>query len=466
MILDNGLLKFVLKYQDSLLELDLIRELFMIPERLEAIYEYQLNDDHHLTMITESPLYKGKLVVANNKFYAITSFEKDISYLSNSGQEKRYNVVADETEIPYLKKESNPLTTPQDSFKLYPGQINNYTDTNPIETTIGRFIANKVFLVYPFDNIIPYYNQEFTVSALEKQIAKALLSDQITVEQIKNKYINTLSLFGNSPDILAPNITEKTITIPKHIQDLRKTLIDQHKDSLAAGDVSVMTDIEQQLIKAYKDYLQGDPSLHFLLKKKFFNVALKKLFLTHGTTEKFGESGKFTFIDNPISSGWKQEDLPDIFNEVRSGSYSRAIETADGGVVAKLILRVFQDTRIDVKDCETKQGQQLSATKDNLKDYLYNYVVNQDGTTTLIDEKTIPEFLGKNITIRTPGYCQSSKGFCAKCFGYLFEELGQKAFAPIANDLARVFTVSALKRMHGTSHNTVKITDLNKYLVK
>lgn len=466
MILNESLKDFILTYQESLLELDFIRELFMIPERIEAAYEYKLGDDHHLTLVTQAPLYKGKLLVSNNKFYAVTSFEKDLSYLANEEHQKRYNVIAQETAIPYIAQESNPLATPQDTFTLYPGQIENYTDTSPIETTLGRFIANKCFLVYPFGDIIPYYNEEFTVGLLEKKISKALLNNQITVAQIKDKYINSLSLFGNSPDILAPNITEKTITIPKYITDLREKLITEHKAALDAGDVSVMTDIEQQLINAYKDYLKGDPSLHFLLKKKFFNVALKKLFLTHGIVEKFGESGKFTFIDNPMSSGWKQENLPDIFNEVRSGSYSRAIETADGGVVAKLILRVFQDTRLDTKDCETKLGQKILATKENLKDYLYNYVVNPDGTITLIDESTLSQFIGKEIIIRTPGYCKATKGFCAKCFGYLFEQLGQKAFAPIANDLARVFTVSALKKMHGTNHSTVKINDINKYLIR
>ncbi len=466
MILNDGLKNFIVTYQNSLLELDLIRELFMIPERLEAAYEYQLGEDHHLTLITQAPLYKGKLLIANDKFYAITSFEKDLSYTPNEENNKRYNVITQETAIPYQRQESTPLATPQDTFILYPGQIENYTDTNPIETSLGRFIANYCFLVYPFGSVIPYHNEEFTVSILEKKISKALLNNAITVQQIKERYINSLSLFGNSPDILAPNITEKTITIPKHITDLREKLIAEHKVALDAGDVSVMTDIEQQLISAYKDYLKGDPSLHFLLKKKFFNVALKKLFLTHGIVEKFGESGKFTFIDNPMSSGWKQENLPDIFNEVRSGSYSRAIETADGGVVAKLILRVFQDTRLDTKDCETKLGQKVFATKENLKDYLYNYVVNPDGTTTLIEESSLSQFIGREIVIRTPGYCKATKGFCAKCFGYLFEELGQKAFAPIANDLARVFTVSALKKMHGTNHSTVKITDLNKYLIK
>jgi hypothetical protein len=226
-----------------------------------------------------------------------------------------------------------------------------------------------------------------------------------------------------------------------------------------------MSLIENTLIKAYKEHLKGDPSMHFLLKSKYFNVVLKKLFLTQGMVEVFGSPGKYTFISNPMGNGWKTKDLVTIFNEVRQGSFARAVETADGGVIAKLILRVFQDTRISEDDCHTTRGEHVHATKDVLRDFMWNYVIMGDGSNVVINKESIPSFLDKDIVVRTPGYCQAEEGFCARCFGYVFEKVGQKAFGPIANNFAKQQTLSSLRAMHGKTHSTISLSNLNKFLV-
>jgi hypothetical protein len=458
----SPLVEFIIANQSSLINIDLCREIWMIPERL--VGSRQTGDKFRIT--TECPLYLGKLFILDHnpdRFYAVTSFTR--VYDTNSG-EKAYEVTATDTGIIYTPGEKLPLCTPQDSFILNPGEILNYKGSEPVDTSIGIFITNYLLLVYPFGDVIGYMNTEIKISMLEKKIAYCMINNQVTIRDVKDKYINTLSLFGQACEMVNPGISEKTITIPQSITDLRERLVRENREAIEAGDVAVMSDIEKQLIAAYRTYLEGDPSMHFLLKAKYFNVTLKKLFLTQGMTEVFGSPGKFVFVDNPMGNGWKQKDLPTIFNEVRSGSYSRAIETADGGVIAKLILRVLQDTRIDTDDCGTTNGEDVFATKDSLEDFLWNYVVNKNGSTTLITEESIPSLVGKDLVIRTPGYCKATKGFCAKCFGNLFEELGQKAFAPVANDFARNQTTSALKAMHGKSHNTVDISNIDKYLIR
>lgn len=456
------LIKYILSHQNVLIQTDFMREIFMIPDRMVGEYQSESGSDIIFQITTLSPLYKGKLFVNNQMFYAIKEFKHKSRLLDDT---KVYDVTAERISVLHDPKENVALCKPQDKFILQPGIIANFSKGEPIETTIGVFIANYLFLVYPFNDKIPYLNEEFSAAKLEKLISEPLLKGIITTEEVKDKYINTLSLFGQSNEIICPNISEKTITIPQSITDLRNKLVKENRDALLAGDASVMSDIEKQLIAAYREYLSGDPSLHFLLKKKYFDVTLKKLFLTQGMTEVFGSPGKFTFIENPMGNGWEVKDLPAIFNEVRSGSYARAIETANGGVIAKLILRVLQDTRIAIDDCGTVRGEYVKATPQNLKDFIWNYVINKDGTTTLLTENNLSTFVGQTITIRTPGYCQASEGFCSKCFGYLFESLGQKAFAPVANDFARTQTTNSLKSMHGKSHSTVDISDLNKYLV-
>jgi hypothetical protein len=462
-VTQSAIFKYIVDHQTALINVDIIRELWMIPDRMMSRDEMTRIGDHDAYVIdTLSPLYVGKLFVYKDRFMVTRQFERVDDRQSTT---KTYHVVADETGILHDTNENIALCTPQDTFVLQPGQIANFTQASPIETTIGIFIANYLLLVYPFAGVIPYINEEIKISAIEKKIANGLLDKSITTKDVKEKYINTLSLFGQSNEIICPNISEKTITIPQEIHDLRRKLVADNREALDAGDASVMSDIEKQLISAYRKYLEGDPSLHFLLKKKYFDVTLKKLFLVQGMTEVFGSPGKFTFVDNPMGKGWNIKDLPTIFNEVRSGSYSRAVETANGGVIAKLILRVLQDTNITIPDCGTLRGEKILGLAETLKDFEWNYTTDPQGNTTLINDETIPTLVGKVLTIRTPGYCESKEGFCAKCFGHLFENLGQKAFAPVANDFARTQTTNSLKSMHGKSHNTVDVSDINRYLV-
>lgn len=458
----NPVIAYILKDPSVLLQKDFHVEIFMIPSRINASDAMLDGETKIFSIETLSPLYKGKLFVHGNFFYAVDSFQRIDNRLTD---EKRYRVEASPTGIVYNPNSTKPLLTPQDSFLLEAGKIANYPTGETIDTSIGIYIANYLFLAWPFGSVIPYFNEEMSTGKLEKRIAVALLEDKITARQVKDKYVNALSLFGQSNEVICPNISEKTISIPQSIHDLRVKLIKENLEALKAGDASVMTDIEGKLIKAYKDHLQGDPSLHYLLKAKHFNVALKKLFLVQGMTEIFGDPGKFKFIEQPMGSGWQIRDLPYIFNEVRQGSYARAIETADGGVVAKLILRVFQDTQITIPDCGTRVGSKITSTKEQLKEYVWNYTIEKDGSNKLITDDTLNDFIGKEVTIRTPGFCKSAQGYCARCMGLLFEKLGQKAFAPIANDLPRQFTTNSLKSMHGKSHSVVDVSDIGKYLI-
>lgn len=455
----SPLVEYIVNNQTVLINTDFMREIWMIPDRTIGI---RIENSAQFAVTCLADMYTGKLFTCDGFFYGISTFER---IDDRSSDLKTFKVEAIATGIVHTPDETVPLCTPQDRFILKNGDIVNYQGTEDIETTIGRFVANYLFLVYPFHDKIDYLNEEFSAKKLEKRISIPLLDGRISTRDVKDKYINTISLFGQSNEMICPNISEKTITIPKQIHDLREQLVKDNREALDAGDASVMSDIEQRLIVEYKKYLEGDPSLHFLLKSKYFNVTLKKLFLTQGMTEVFGSPGKFTYIEQPMGSGWKIKDLPAIFDEVRQGSYARAVETADGGVIAKLILRVLQDTRINIADCETKRGETIRATKEQLKDFEWNYTINPDGTNTLITEDTVDQLVGKDLMIRTPGYCESEQGFCAKCFGRLFEELGQKAFAPVANDFARNQTTASLKSMHGKSHNAVDVSDINRYLL-
>jgi hypothetical protein len=452
----STLFEHILSHREVLLQTDFIREIWMIPDRMIA-----QKADQGYVISTSSPMYPSRLYVQDGVIHALDTYtridnrETDVAL---------YRIEGTSLDIPHDPDTSTPLCTPQDEFILKAGEIENYPTGPDLDTTIGIYVANYQFFVYPFGSTIPYYNDEFTSSKMEEMVSTPLRAGLISVRDVKDRYINSLYTFGQATEVICPNITEQTISIPQHIHDLRERLIEENKAALEAGDAAVMSEVEGKLIAAYKKHLEGDPSLHYLLKSKYFNVTFKKLFLVQGMTEKFGSPGQFVFIGNPLANGYRIKDLPPIFNEVRQGSHARAVETAEGGVTAKQILRVLQDVRLTIPDCGTTRGEHIHATKEQLKDLKWNYVIAADGSTVVIDDTTMNSFLGKDIVVRTPGYCEAEDGYCNKCFGKIFEELDPGAFAPIANDVGRHHITMSLKTMHGTSHSTVDISDLNKFL--
>ena len=67
--------------------------------------------------------------------------------------------------------------------------------------------------------------------------------------------------------------------------------------------------------------------------------------------------------------------------------------------------------------------------------------------------------------MRSLMYCHQSDGFCHRCAGTLFKEIGQDVIGILALELTSVFTLSALKGMHGKKLNTMTITKLSDFII-
>jgi hypothetical protein len=455
------IVEHIIRHPESLIYIGFNKEIWMIPDRLLADVRTSPTELKFELAMRVAP-YRGKLFVHDGMFYAITSWERTDDRSTDS---RTYTVEAIETGVPHDSSEKFPLLRPSDVIEIRPGEIMNYKGGEIIKTTVGRFVANYLLLCYPFGETVDYINEEFSAGKLEGLISKLILSKKISPRVFKDKFVNTLTLHGHTTEMFCPGISAKVITVPDHVKNLLIRLVEENKEALEAGDSSVMSDIEKAVISAYKDYLKGDSSLHFLLKSKYFAVTLKKLFLTHGMVEVFGQPGKFVWVTQAMGSGWKKKDFSVICNETRQGSFSRAVETQFGGVIAKMILRVFQDVIIGLADCGTSHGEPMLGTPALAKEIENSYQILPSGESSLIDASTAKSLVGKKFYLRTPGYCEAEGGYCSRCFGYIYEEHGQRSFATLANDFARNQTTASLKKMHGVSHSTVDVSDLNKFLV-
>lgn len=444
-------ISYILTHLELLQWRDFLQELLTLPDRIIATRIIATNE---YVIETESPLYKGKLIQVDSYLFELVSFEKQ--------RMDNYKVSLVETGI--LATSDVPLILSTDPLTLNAGIVENYPEGDPIETTIGRVILNYLILSVPFGAIIPYINAPWKSSFLEKTIGDLIVREKVTVDQV-NTYIANLYFLGHAPELLCPNVSEKALTTDPQIALRKKVLLEENKEALKNGDAVVMSKIEHELIAMDKEYLKGDSSMDYYLSSKVFGVQRKKLLLLHGMVEAFGDKGYYDFITNSLEEGWTPETFAAIANEIRSGSYARAIETAKGGEDSKFLSRVFSGSRITIDDCHTEHTFSVTFRDDNFSDYVYRNYKNADGIFEPLTIEKAKELIGSVVLLRSPLFCTAPNGYCFLCMGQLFETVRQEVFTTAATAIGAQMTVFSLKKMHGTSVDTVEIKSLNSYVI-
>lgn len=117
----------------------------------------------------------------------------------------------------------------------------------------------------------------------------------------------------------------------------------------------------------------------------------------------------------------------------RKGLTDSALKTADAGYLTRRLVDVAHDMIIREVDCNAKDGHAIIAEEergDKLVErvrgrYVFKDVVTEDKQTIikageLIDEEKeelLRKHTIKNITVRSPLYCESRYGVCQKCYG-------------------------------------------------
>lgn len=344
-----------------------------------------------------------------------------------------------------------------DQFYISKGMIQNYSGEK-MKTDVGKFILNQIILVYPFGDKIPYINGTINPSKVDDIVAGLILKGEIGRKEY-NTYMNYGTWFGMDGSIATPSWSEKSITTdPKAIQRKRE-LLEKYKDQLDKPEV--LTQIEDEIQAIDREYLKGDVSEPFFFSSKKNMEQRKKQFLTIGVMEEFGkEKGKYYNVVNSLEEGWTKDTLDIGANEVRKGSYSRGIETAKGGEQTKFIMRIFQEVKIWSDDCGSKRGVHITLTEFNYKYYLNRWTTSDQ----LIDEDFAKANFGKTIEIRSPQYCAEKKGFCFKCCGEIFRQLGLKAIGLNELLVTSRFTSASMSAMHSSALSTYRLEDFGRFL--
>ena len=407
---------------------------------------------------TQAKLYPGKLLLdGDGTFVAIRAFTQ----LASNSALRSYRIdTIERTGI------ENPvgraLVIKTDAITLPPNAMANVGDT-PVHTTMGRLLLNYLVLAEPFGATFPFLNDNWTTSKIEAMLFKAAIEKTITAEQL-DTYVQNNFFLGHFTEITTPNYTEKSLTTDPQVAVRRKELLEKNKDALARGDAVVMAEIEAELIKMDKAWLAGDPSLDFYNKSanKAFNVQRKKMLLTVGMVKEFDDAGGFNFRGDPLSQGVTVQDFALMANEIRAASYARALETVDGGVVAKVLSRALQNATILEDDCKTDHTIPLTLKANAAKLYLNRYIRVGERLIELT-EQNLHTYVDKSVNIRSPMGCATKGGYCRTCLGKVFAALDQESLTMRVLALSSFFLLSSLKISHGTSYTATNVADLNAY---
>ena len=429
---------------------DFLLDIFTPSEKHKAI----LKHDNLAQALGDCYLYKGKLLNIDGQLYTITDFEG-----VSLNKDQVFPVIS--LEVPAedrISERNTPVVLP-------PGVLANYTGTEPLNTTIGRVLLNYVILVDPFGDYIPYINQLWNIEKIEQGlIFDGLRTEKITVDQVKH-YSRNLHWIGHFTELAVPSFTEKSLTVDPRIIARRDELLKQYAPQLEAHDPVVMSKIQDELVAMDKEFLKGDPSTPFYdySAGKSYGVHRKAMFAVGGMVENFGTDG-YSFLSNSLEEGWNVKDFPVICNQIRSGSYSRAKETALGGVETNLLIRVFQNTEITEEDCNSPRYLKVLLTHENMNSYIYRNII-EDGNVVTLSGENISEYVGKTILLRSPMFCPTKVGYCYTCMGELFRTIDAEHLTMAAIGVSSSFTVASLKKMHSNEKKTISIKSLNRFAI-
>ena len=361
------------------------------------------------------------------------------------------------------------LCKPYDLLEVPVGMFTYFTDkektkkksnTNKFVTTVGVYLFNVYLRDFNLSRLFGGYINESinkkVYKKIEQTLSYGLLEDDIDTQTLK-EFEDTIQWFMPFETVLAPNHTEKMITCTKAIGKKKEELIKQYKKEIEAGDPVIAEKIEKELLKFATEYIGDDPSMDTILSGGGgdFDNNFKNLFVMKGAIADPDPNAKqkYKIVTGNYLDGIPAEEYSIVAGAGVHGAYARGKKTEVGGYFEKLFVAAYQNLGLDPKgsDCGTKGYIKVSLDDNNIKDYMYCYVIGNNGNLTLITSKNKDQFVGKTVKMRFASMCQSKTGICNKCAGELFYLLDDMR---VGINLAQIPDTLKLRSMKGF-HNSI-----------
>lgn len=355
-----------------------------------------------------------------------------------------------------------PLFYKYDEIVLKRGDIENLKE-DTVKTTVGRLLLNALAIVPAFKDKIPYINtSKFSPSDVENIFAKNL-QDAVKNEADKKPgmfYVDEKLLFDkavgfieNLSRLFARSITEKGLVPAPGKDKFIKDTLAKYEGKLT--DPVEMVKFQTELADYDKKYLEEeDPTYDLFMSGKKILGARSRSFMTQGgETNAFTNSLKMVPIIQPLTDGidLHPEQFSAVSNTIRYGSFSRGLETVNGGVAAKALMTALDTWMIDSHDCGVPYGVHRTYQEDEIYKVINRYVLLNGKPTLIPSMEEAKALIGKEIIIRSPQYCRKKKTHtCAICAGVDLSKFENGLVIPAMETSSGIMSDS-LKKMHDTT---------------
>ncbi|WP_299443948.1 DNA-directed RNA polymerase subunit beta' [uncultured Aquimarina sp.] len=327
--------------------------------------------------------------------------------------------------------------------------------TKIIETTTGRVLFNE-----KVPEKAGYINEVLTKKSLRDIIGDILKVTSVPETAVFLDEIKTLGynfafrggLSFSLGDIIIPKekhtmIADANGQVDNIVANYNMGLITNNERYNQVIDIWTSTNaaLTELSMKRIREDQQGFNSVYMMLDSgaRGSKEQIRQLTGMRGLMAKPKKSNSAggEIIENPILSNFKEGlSILEYFistHGARKGLADTALKTADAGYLTRRLVDVAQDVIVNVEDCETLRGVEVSPLKKN-EEIIEGLAARIQGRTSLVDvinpltqevlvgagveiddvtAKIIENSPVESVEVRSALTCEAKKGICVKCYG-------------------------------------------------
>lgn len=354
---------------------------------------------------------------------------------------------------------------------IYDNVTINFRGEN-IKTTVGRLLVNKVIFTKMWDNPHwTYLDKPFsgkTFDSIINIMKQMYIEDKITDTNDIKVTIDRYTEFGlRLSTLFNANITDSMILGNDEFDKIRKEKLNAiKKDVVENKDTELLNKTIVELEGIAKEMFKDDQMMEIFESGNSgkFDNHFRNMNIAMGAMPML--DGRTSYVFDSLSDGISTEYIGDMANIGMTGAINRGLQTGLAGAAYKQVYNAAQNIRAVWGDCGDKEGIEIVAN--NTKDILNKYVIEKDGSNTLITSDNISNYLGKKLRVRSPLKCKEKNGhFCSHCIGIEPFKLANKKEMYIGvfiSDSTSMILNMFMKVTHNMGVEVFRIFDLHKYI--
>lgn len=298
---------------------------------------------------------------------------------------------------------------------------NEYINKEAVDTNVGIFLWNKIFIEGKIEHAIPnhYFNEVINkenFGKIKEYISIGTMEKTIPVEPNLINFLKDYEFYSMKlSTIFCPSYSRALLeTNDKVVKEKERLLADNDLNNLAN-----MTKAEDALVAFAKKELGKDPgmTLYDSGARGSFGNDYKNMNLMLGPV-KNESNNTYDFVKSNYIHGLQKEDLVAAGNVVVNSAYPKAVGTQDGGYLTKQFYSAYQSIIVDEDgtDCHSKGTLNLYLHDSCIEDFIYQTIQIKPGKYETLTYENMDKYRNKKVRLRSPMYCTTDK-ICSVCAG-------------------------------------------------